>query len=111
MKASLDDLHLTQPLDLVGWSYGGLIALDFAFDNPDRVRTLSLIEPPAFWAQGRQEENDGGYSPHEEASGDITVTQLQDFVCALGNCPSSEALREDPQWQARVAQQQALRGL
>jgi pimeloyl-ACP methyl ester carboxylesterase len=58
MKASLDDLHLTQPLDLVGWSYGGLIALDFAFDNPDRVRTLSLIEPPAFWAQGRQEEND-----------------------------------------------------
>lgn len=33
---------------LVGFSYGGLIALLAAASNPRRIRSLTLIEPPAF---------------------------------------------------------------
>jgi pimeloyl-ACP methyl ester carboxylesterase len=36
------------PIDLVGHSYGGAVALRFALERPDLVRTLTLIEPVAF---------------------------------------------------------------
>lgn len=34
------------PLDLVGHSYGALVALRFALDHPARVRRLALVEAP-----------------------------------------------------------------
>src|SRR5262249_42644237 len=49
MANALDALGITAPANVVGWSYGGLIALDFALDHPDRVRALALFEPPAYW--------------------------------------------------------------
>ena len=44
---------LAAPLDLVGHSYGALVALAFARAHPDRVRRLALVEaplPPATFA-------------------------------------------------------------
>ncbi len=38
------------PVDLVGHSYGGTIALRIAVESPDRVRSLTLIEPVFFAA-------------------------------------------------------------
>lgn len=35
-------------VDIVGHSYGGAVALRFAVDRPERVRSLTLIEPVAF---------------------------------------------------------------
>jgi len=46
------DLHAlvarfdAQPLDLVGHSYGGLVALRFAREHPERVRRLAVVEAP-----------------------------------------------------------------
>lgn len=37
-----------QPLHLVGHSYGGAVALRWAVEHPERVRSLTLIEPVAF---------------------------------------------------------------
>jgi pimeloyl-ACP methyl ester carboxylesterase len=34
------------PLDLIGHSYGALVALRFALDHPARVRRLALVEAP-----------------------------------------------------------------
>jgi pimeloyl-ACP methyl ester carboxylesterase len=45
---SLDRLGILTTVDLVGHSFGALVALDFALDHPDRIRSLTLAEPPAF---------------------------------------------------------------
>ncbi|MEJ8571441.1 alpha/beta hydrolase [Microbaculum marinum] len=39
---------LCEPIDIVAHSYGGLVALRFAWENFDRVRSLMLIEPTCF---------------------------------------------------------------
>lgn len=44
----LDALGMTDPVDLVGCSMGGLIAVTFADRHPERVRRLSLISPAGF---------------------------------------------------------------
>lgn len=43
---------LDRPADLVGHSYGGLLALQLALAAPDRVRRLALFEPVAFGVLG-----------------------------------------------------------
>lgn len=49
LAATLDSLGYTEPIDIVAWSFGAFTSLDFALDHPDRIRTLTLIEPPAIW--------------------------------------------------------------
>ena len=41
----LDALNLHEPLDLLGYSFGGAIVTDFAAQHPERVRRLALISP------------------------------------------------------------------
>ncbi len=55
MTSALDHLNIRGAVDVVGWSFGGVVALDFALNHPDRVRTLALFEPPAFWAVSPEE--------------------------------------------------------
>jgi pimeloyl-ACP methyl ester carboxylesterase len=45
----LSPLIVEQPAHLVGHSYGGIVALYMAARQPDSIRSLVLIEPPAFW--------------------------------------------------------------
>lgn len=56
--ASLDDMAdlaesvlqtVAEPVDLVGHSFGGAVALHLARRMPERLRTLTLIEPAAFF--------------------------------------------------------------
>lgn len=42
---------------LVGHSYGGVVAIYMAAHHPELVRSLTLIEPPAFWL-----------APHDQAA-------------------------------------------
>ena len=45
---TLDALDLERP-SLAGWSGGGLALIEFAIEYPERVRTLTLVEPAAYW--------------------------------------------------------------
>ena len=47
---------LDRPADVVGHSYGGLLALQLALTCPDRVRSLALYEPVAFGILGADED-------------------------------------------------------
>jgi pimeloyl-ACP methyl ester carboxylesterase len=44
-----------RPADVVGHSYGGLLALQLALAHPDRVHSLTLYEPVAFGILGDDE--------------------------------------------------------
>ena len=48
LAADLDALaaDLDEPFDLVGHSWGGLVALRYAIDHPARVRRLAVVEAP-----------------------------------------------------------------
>jgi len=81
-------------------SYGAAIALDYAFDHPENVRTLALIEPPAFWVLGGQKPSGKEYESlvdlertiHE----DVSEEQLEQFACAVGLCQPGKSPREMP---------------
>ena len=36
------------PVDLVAWSYGAMISLDYALDHPERIRSLKQQKDPRF---------------------------------------------------------------
>ena len=48
LRLTLDALELERP-HLVGWSGGGLALIEFAIEYPERVRSLTLVEPAASW--------------------------------------------------------------
>lgn len=45
LNALLDSLAIIDRVDLVGLSFGGPVASQFAVNHPDRVRTMTLIDP------------------------------------------------------------------
>ena len=46
LEAILDARGVDGPVDLVGHSYGALVALRFALDHPARVRRVVIVEAP-----------------------------------------------------------------
>jgi len=44
-----------EQLTLVGYSWGGLLALLYALEHPDRVGRLALVSPAPAWREARQE--------------------------------------------------------
>ncbi len=48
LRSTLDRLDFEE-VNLVGWSHGGEVSLDFALNYPYRIHTLTLIEPAAYW--------------------------------------------------------------
>ena len=41
----LDSLHVTQPINLVGLSFGGFVTSHYTVSHPRRVRTLTMVDP------------------------------------------------------------------
>ena len=60
-------------MDLVGHSFGALVALDFALDRPDRARTLVLAEPQAV-----------GVVPPEELTANGTMREMVELLRTFG---------------------------
>jgi pimeloyl-ACP methyl ester carboxylesterase len=107
----------TEPLDLVAWSYGGVIALDYALDHPERIRSLTLIEPPAFWvlsATNRFDEESRRQSTamrelHASMTGDVSEDQLAQFCIQAGFVPAGVRPQDQPQWNSWVEHRRSLR--
>lgn len=113
LGATLDSLGIEQA-DMAGWSYGALVALSYAIHNPERVRTLTLIEPPAFWVlRSRGPLPDSAL--REEAfmqtlaGADVTEDQLAEFLQVVSLLPEGVDPRTQPQWAFWAQHRQSLR--
>lgn len=113
LTAALDSLGYSKPLDIAAWSYGALSSLDYALDNPDRVRTLTLIEPPAIWVLRETGPLDSSTQQtmkfFETLHGDITDDLLEAFLQNVGFVQNGQSVRELPQWQAWLPFKLSLR--
>lgn len=103
LRATLDLNGYKSPIDLVAWSFGAFVSLDFALDHPDRIRTLTLIEPPAVWVLGEKENLD---PPTRETMnflgslhGDISDDMLAGFLSEVGLVKPGQSPQQLTQWQ------------
>ncbi len=116
IKFTLDSLNIKVPIVLIGHSYGGLMALDFALNHPKRIRSLVLLEPPVFGlAEARNESPDGmkkmqAITKKLTPGAEITEKEVEEFRCELLNCDSI-SIRQHPQWSNWMKQKNRLRGL
>ena len=115
LRRALDSAKV-DVLDIIGMSHGGVTALLFALENPRRVRTLTLIEPPAFWVLPNHGYNDPGARAMQEfvsslRNTTITEAHVEQFRCLLGDCVGGRSPRQAPQWDQWVRYRNSLRGL
>jgi pimeloyl-ACP methyl ester carboxylesterase len=113
LAAALDAIGWNDAIDLVAWSYGALITLDFALQHPERVRTLTLIEPPAAWVLSDHGRDDADvqalYELARTMNDDVSAADLERFVCTVGLCPPGIAPAELPQWPVWLEHRRSLR--
>lgn len=115
VRRTLDDARLDR-IDVIGMSHGGVIAIVFALQNPAGVRSLTLVEPPAFWLlpnHGRGTE--GAREMQALVSGlrgqTITDEHVERFRCLLGDCADGRSPRDNPLWPQWRKYRNSLRGL
>jgi pimeloyl-ACP methyl ester carboxylesterase len=113
LAKTLESLDLMPPVDIAGWSYGAAIALDSALDRPERVRTLTLIEPAAYWAlpaldaEAQRQRDEWLRLSRDNVSED----DLERFLHGAGLVPSGTNPRGLPGWPVWVQHRQSLRAL
>jgi pimeloyl-ACP methyl ester carboxylesterase len=115
LRRTLDSMRVGNA-DIIGMSHGGVIALVFALANPERVRTLTLIEPPAFWMLPNHGYDDTGAREMQELVSslrgrEVSEEHVERFRCLLGDCASGRSPRQLPQWPQWVKYRYSLRGL
>lgn len=115
LAATAHAFHPDGPIDLVAWSFGALVSLDFALDDPERVRTLTLVEPPAFWVL--EAHGDPLYEREREAvrpladrlRDDVSEADLVEFVRYASLCPPDTRPQDMPNWPVWMKHRQSLR--
>lgn len=112
LLATVDELGLDS-FDLAGWSHGGAVALAFALEYPERVRTITLIEPEAPWllretgnAKDALVENES--YDRSLLGREITTHDLKDFLVRAGFGQPSDDFEAMPQWPVLVRNRQVL---
>ena len=110
---ALDNLGIERA-HFAAWSFGAEITLNFALNNPGRVKTLTLIEPPAIWvlrsrgplSQDLLEEEG---TIQNLGPSDVTEAQLEWFTHFAGFVPRDVDPKTLPQWPVWVKHRQSLR--
>lgn len=111
LRMTLDHLGVDRA-HLVGWSGGGKAALEFATQYPERVQTLTLVEPAAYWVL----EQLGEPEPVEEVNAfvhslfgrEVTEDELAAFLVYAGFVASRDSARSHPNWQRWVPHRMTL---
>ncbi len=113
LGAALEAQDLPRELDLVAWSFGALVTLDLALAAPRRVRTLTLIEPPALWVLDDRGAGDpavqrlGHLFPQGLA--EISEEVLAEWAVLVGLCPPGLTPHQLPHWPSWLMHRRSLR--
>lgn len=116
LAEAMDELHPTGTVDLVAWSYGGFLTLDYALTHPERVRTVTLIEPSAFWVLAAvgdpayEQERERLRPFAERLRDDVTEADLEEFVQFASLAPPDVRPQDLPQWPVWLEHRRSLRG-
>jgi pimeloyl-ACP methyl ester carboxylesterase len=101
LKNTLDRLG-AKKVNLVGWSHGGEVSLDFALNYPESIATLTLIEPAAYWvarASGKFEKEIGEFEQLFRSFHDPpTEEDLIGFLTINGLIPPGIDPKNMPRW-------------
>lgn len=113
LAASISSSGIDSPVDIAGWSYGAFVSLIYALDHPEKVRTLTLIEPPAMWVLRSDKKYDEATKKEIDfflkLDGDITEDMLADFLVHAGFVKPGQSVRELPQWNKWLPFRNSLR--
>src|SRR5438874_10858393 len=109
----IEELKLDR-FDLAGWSFGAAVSLSYAIHNPGKIRTLTLIEPPAIWvlrSRGplSQELEEDRKQIAKLAPGPVTEDELVWFSHFAGFVPPDVDTRSLPMWKLWSEHKQSLR--
>ncbi len=99
---------------VAAWSYGAETALSYAVRHPERIRSLTLIEPPAIWvlrSRGPLKPDlvEAQVKLRTMGPGPISEDQLAWFAHFAGFVPPDMDPRKMPQWPSWVEHRQSLR--
>lgn len=115
IRLTLDDLDIDEPVDMVGWSWGGRAALDLARTHLGRIRSLTLVEPAAWWMP-LDEAGAEAVADLERAVAhlsarfghDVSEDDLVEFIHIAGVMPAEADPRQHPNWPLWVRFRQSL---
>jgi pimeloyl-ACP methyl ester carboxylesterase len=73
-------------MHLVGWSNGGRMALDFALAEAERIRTLTMVEPAAWWLVADTDPSGGDFADFAAdcAGRELDEDDLERFLVGVG---------------------------
>lgn len=116
LAATLDSVSLNVKADFIGWSFGGLVLLDYVLSHPEKINTLTLIEPPALWLLKNEGRVDEGtqqmlefLSTFPADKNNVTEDELEKFLEFVGFTKPGQSAKELPQWNMWVSFRQSLR--
>jgi pimeloyl-ACP methyl ester carboxylesterase len=112
LRSTVDALGLDR-FDLAGWSLGGGVSLSFALAYPERVRTLTLIEPAALWllrATGYDAATlDAAEAGDRALAGkQVTIDDLKAFLVYAGIGAPGTDFEAHPRWPIMARNRQAI---
>jgi pimeloyl-ACP methyl ester carboxylesterase len=114
--ATLDSLHITKPVILVGHSYGGVIAFDFAINHPERIQSLVLVEAPLFDIAKARGEFSEKMKEIDELTKNFTPQaiiseeMIKSFRCKMADCDTFD-IHQHPMWPKWLKEKDRLKGL
>lgn len=113
LRLTLEELEIAQA-DFGGWSRGGGALIDFTLAYPQRVRSLTLVEPAAEWILEQLGEEDALADDETREfvagleGGEVTEDDLAKFLAFAGLVDDPAEARDHPAWEGWVPHRMTL---